>query len=453
VRGTGSVGDSVGEGARGWGAGDLSAGCVGQVGQRGLDEMSMFGLQTVSGAAVDEGTRGTAEGTGRSFLFKRETDEQLVRLRETREATAKSLQVAQRDAADSMAALKLGMEAMTQQTLDRFADIGESLPAGITPVGKPTMQLIGQVVGFTSVIGSWIVGGVSTAVDAGLGAAEKTVDAGIRGGESALSGVQTVMSAAQTEFVLGVEGAAIMENMINLHEAEFKQEYSDIGYMQLARGISAYSSLQQLSRPDYIHAGVVDKCGPGLPGDERQISADRQTLALWLRYMRLSSCAYGVAFMTTTGVTDAKNLFLGNERTVYERTGIPPDKIIHAVWEAEGYAQPGWILVQDDQTHAVCLVISGSKSNSDWLSNLRCANVDISQDHYGSLPVDRDHSKCVLFVCVCVCVCVCVYGEGRRDSVTHSPTYPPARSSPFKAPLTPVASDRVHKHHLAWQLS
>jgi hypothetical protein len=75
----------------------------------------------------------------------------------------------------------------------------------------------------------------------------------------------------------------------------------------------------------------------------------RQTLALWLRYMRLSSCAYGVVFMTATGVTDAKNLFLGNERTVYERTGISPDKIIHAVWEAEGYAQPGWLLVQDDQ--------------------------------------------------------------------------------------------------------
>jgi hypothetical protein len=47
-----------------------------------------------------------------------------------------------------------------------------------------------------------------------------------------------------------------MENMINIHEAEFKHEYSDIGYMQLARGISAYSSLQQLARPDYIHAGT-----------------------------------------------------------------------------------------------------------------------------------------------------------------------------------------------------
>ncbi len=53
--------------------------------------------------------------------------------------------------------------------------------------------------------------------------------------------------------------------------------------------------------------------------------------------------------MTATGVTDAKNLLLGNERTVYERTGISQDKIIHAVWEAEGYAQPGWLLVQDDE--------------------------------------------------------------------------------------------------------
>ena len=243
--------------------GDLSAGCVcvWQLGQTAMDEMSMLGLQLATGAAVDSATRGVAEGggagrTGKSFLLKRETDEQLAHLQEARAATATSLQVAQRTTSENLTALQMSIDAMTQQTLHHLGGIGENLPSGISPVGKPTMQIIGQVVGFTSVIGSWIVGGVSTAVDAGLEAAGQTVDAGIRGGESALMGVQTCMSAAQTEFVLGVEGAAIMENMINIHEAEFKHEYSDIGYMQLARGISAYSSLQQLARPDYIHAGT-----------------------------------------------------------------------------------------------------------------------------------------------------------------------------------------------------
>ena len=378
-------------GQGGGGSGDAEpavaiAGYRQQIGQARLDQMSWAGLQTLQGAAVDGQTQGTE---GRTFLFKRETDEQLEAMRHARESTAASLQMAKHDTAIKMAAAKLGIETMAQETIDRFAAMGERLPPGLSTVGKPTMQLIGQVVGFTSVIGSWIVGGTSSAVDAALGATDKAVDAGIRGGESALSGVQTVMSAAQTEFVLGVEGAAIMENMINIHEAEFKAEYNDIGYMQLARGISAYSALQQMSRPEYIHSGVVDKCGPGLEGDTRDITCEvsQEELALWLRYMRLSSCAYGVQFMTVTGVCDPKHLLLGIEVALYERTGIPSDKIIHAVWESEGYAQPAWMLVQDDQTHAVCLVISGSKSNSDWLSNLRCANVNISPEHFGNLPI------------------------------------------------------------------
>lgn len=142
--------------------------------------------------------------------------------------------------------------------------------------------------------------------------------------------------------------------------------------MRLARGMSAYTCLQQLARPPYLHSGVVDSLGPGMPGDAREVRIDRRTLALWLRYMRLSACAYGVHFMTVTGVTDPKNLLIGDVRTLYERTGIKEDHIIHACWETGGYAAPAWLLVQDDQTRAVCLVISGSKNNSDWLSNLRC---------------------------------------------------------------------------------
>jgi hypothetical protein len=138
-------------------------------------------------------------------------------------------------------------------------------------------------------------------------------------------------------------------------------------------------------------------------------------VALWLRYMRLSACAYGVHFMTVTGVCDPHLLVMGDAAALYERTGIAQEKIIHVVWENEGYAAPAWLLVQDDLTHAVCLVISvyihkhvlslararahslsharthtnkqthththkqGSKNNSDWLSNLRCANVDVRQ--------------------------------------------------------------------------
>ena len=363
----------------------VTAGYRRQLGQARLDQMSWAGLQTLQGAAVDGQTQGTE---GRSYLLKRETDVQLEVMRHARESTSESLRMAQLETAGKMAAAKIGIEVMAQETIDRFAAMGEQLPPSLSVVGKPTMQLVGQVVGFTSVIGSWIVGGTSTAVDTALGVTDKVVDASIRTGESALSGVQTVMSAAQTEFVLGVEGAAIMENMINIHEAEFRMEYSDIGYMQLARGISAYSALQQMSRPAYIHAGVVDKCGPGLEGDPREMTASKEVVALWLRYMRLSACAYGAQFMTVTGVLDPKHLLFGSERALYERTGIPADKIIHAVWESQGYAQPAWILVQDDQTHAVCLVISGSKSNSDWLSNLRCANVEIGREHYGNLPIE-----------------------------------------------------------------
>jgi len=240
------------------------------------------------------------------------------------------------------------------------------------------------------------------------------------------------MSAAQTQFVLGVEGAAILENMFNIHEAEFRRIYSDIGYMQLARGISAYACLQQLARPSYIHAGAVDKLGPGMAGDPRevknggktaafwlryihththahthtythtqtQVKKDRKTVALWLRYMRLSACAYGVHFMTVTGVCDPHLLVMGDAAALYERTGIAQEKIIHAVWENEGYAAPAWLLVQDDLTHAVCLVISvylhkhilGMRTQT----HTRARSLSLSRTHTHTHSLSLTHTHRVL---------------------------------------------------------
>ncbi len=81
--------------------------------------------------------------------------------------------------------------------------------------------------------------------------------------------------------------------------------------MKLARGLSAFSSLQQLCRPKYIHAGVADTLGGAGGYDEREVSVDRSVFtcvcvcvcacvrvcARWLRYMRLVSSAYGWYYM------------------------------------------------------------------------------------------------------------------------------------------------------------
>ncbi len=42
------------------------------------------------------------------------------------------------------------------------------------------MQLIGHIVGFSSVIGAWLVGGTTHVVAGSLGVAEKAADASIR---------------------------------------------------------------------------------------------------------------------------------------------------------------------------------------------------------------------------------------------------------------------------------
>jgi hypothetical protein len=71
--------------------------------------------------------------------------------------------------------------------------------------------------------------------------------------------------------------------------------------MKLARGLSAFSSLQQLCRPKYIHAGVVDTLGGAGGFDEREVSVDRSVFMCvrvrvrvrWLRYLHLASSAYG----------------------------------------------------------------------------------------------------------------------------------------------------------------
>ena len=136
------------------------------------------------------------------------------------------------------------------------------------------------------------------------------------------------MSAAQTQFVLGVEGAAILENMFNIHEAEFRRIYSDIGYMQLARGISAYACLQQLARPSYIHAGAVDNLGPGMAGDAREVKNGRKTAAFWLRCIHTHTLAHTHTHThTNTGEKGQKDS--GFVASLYAPVGMRLRRALH----------------------------------------------------------------------------------------------------------------------------
>ncbi len=100
-----------------------------------------------------------------------------------------------------------------------------------------------------------------------------------------LHGVQSVISAAEANIVIGVEGAAIMENLINTFNCEFMC-FPEVTLMQISRGMVAYSALQALAKPDWSFPGVAERCSAMGKGEDREIQPSVGEMKELLRLMR-----------------------------------------------------------------------------------------------------------------------------------------------------------------------
>jgi hypothetical protein len=177
------------------------------MGQAGLDAMSVIGIQNLSGVNVDVVSQAAPRswntqhgGSSKQLpLGKATTDAQLEALQTARARASTSLQTAARDTADEMAAANESLQKGTSDIVRQLALAGDGVPRELAAIAKPTTQLISQIVGFSSVIGSWIVSGSSQLVSGAFGVADLANNVSIGAAEAALNGVQTLMSAAQTQ--------------------------------------------------------------------------------------------------------------------------------------------------------------------------------------------------------------------------------------------------------------
>lgn len=85
--------------------------------------------------------------------------------------------------------------------------------------------------------------------------------------------------------------------------------------------------------------------------------------------------------MSIMGVTSAAEGMADDTATLCKRMGLTPDCVLRATWESDGFATPAWLLIADPDTKNVILVFRGTNSNSDWLTDLRCAHVAIEEAH------------------------------------------------------------------------
>jgi len=169
--------------------------------------MSVIGIQNLSGANVDVVSQAAPRswntqhgGSSKKLpLGKATTDAQLEALQTARSRASTSLQTAARDTADEISAANVSLQKGTSEIVRQLALAGEGVPRELAAIAKPTTQLISQIVGFSSVIGSWIVSGSSQLVSGAFGAADLANNVSIGAAEAALNGVQTLMSAAQTQ--------------------------------------------------------------------------------------------------------------------------------------------------------------------------------------------------------------------------------------------------------------
>ncbi len=113
-----------------------------------------------------------------------------------------------------------------------------------------------------------MVSAASRTVVTGFEAVGRVTEVTLDTSAAILHGVQSVISAAEAQVVFGVEGAAIMENLINTFNSEFSC-FPEVTLMQISRGMVAYSALQAMAKPHWSFPGVAERLVRGGPGESR----------------------------------------------------------------------------------------------------------------------------------------------------------------------------------------
>eukprot|EP00286_Rhodomonas_abbreviata_P024350 CAMPEP_0181314168 /NCGR_PEP_ID=MMETSP1101-20121128/14664_1 /TAXON_ID=46948 /ORGANISM="Rhodomonas abbreviata, Strain Caron Lab Isolate" /LENGTH=489 /DNA_ID=CAMNT_0023421223 /DNA_START=24 /DNA_END=1489 /DNA_ORIENTATION=+ len=265
---------------------------------------------------------------------------------------------------------------------------------GILAVGGPagaTVVAVGGVVGAGSYLGGWITEKVGEGAALGIEFSGVVTEKSLYASEGLISGINSVLTNTQMEILLGREGAAVFQHVIDIHKTELAETMSDTSFFELIQGMVAYTCLQRALQVTYSNRGFISSIGDpqseSVPRGARAFRRDDtfstafsrdaieggQELKEVIRHVEIAHAVYGAAHNVLVGDGKAKEVLEGNDAMLIRFLQLAGEEdIIASQWESPGPHSPCYILVADRAHNHLVLAIRGTMSSGDILTDLRC---------------------------------------------------------------------------------
>lgn len=264
---------------------------------------------------------------------------------------------------------------------------------GLVAVGGPagaTVAAVGAGIGASSWIGGWFAEKVGEGAALGFDITGVLTEKTLHVSDRLIQGINSLLTKTQAEVLLGDEGAAVLEHVMEIHK-ESRDVVSDATYMQIVRGMIAYACLQRAMHVSYSNRGFVSSLllhggdvnafprGPAAfrPEATSDLASDAveggKELLQVLRHVEIAHAVYGAVHNVLVGDGTAREVLDGNKAMVKRFLGLESeDDIVAAKWESPGPHTPVFMLVADRKHGALVLAIRGTMSSGDVLTDLRC---------------------------------------------------------------------------------
>ena len=222
-----------------------------------------------------------------------------------------------------------------------------------------------------------------------------------------MSAVKTMLTKSQTELLLGEEGAAVLDLVMQMWKSERQSidGLQDISYAQVVQGVIALACLQRVQRVRYGSKGF--QMHRALQGAQHADEAtndwkweegpadDCDSPGALRRSMHIASLCYPLVMdlLIGSGTAGTKALFSSRQEALISALDLDgPSDIISANWETEGPHSPGFLLIADRKRGELVLAIRGTMTAGDALTDLRCDSAFLSsnfQPGISGAPVHR----------------------------------------------------------------
>jgi hypothetical protein len=181
-----------------------------------------------------------------------------------------------------------------------------------------------------------------------------------------VGGVGSVLTKSQAELLLGQEGAAVFDHVLELYR-ELQGELPDVTSSQVVTGLVAYACLQRACHAPYSAVHYKPPVGDG-----ERLGLEEGEIEVLVRHALIAGQTYGAAHNALMGSSgSARDILDSNEAAIVKYLGVERSDILDVRWATGGPHRPGYILLRDSRFKRLTLAVRGTFHALDALTDLR----------------------------------------------------------------------------------